>query len=212
MTTYQFAGFWRRFIAYTIDSVAIFMIFCILAIIAGAAFLTGTMSANNTSWIAGLTDPKGHESLGMVVLAFYVLLFIGYFTFFQGLNGRTPGKKLLGLQVVTDDGRPISFGIAFLRSVGYLVSSLLFTLPLGYIWAAFDKKKQGWHDKIAGTVVIIREPEETAAGISIPDSTGAPQNPAPFINPSGGFSQAEGSKTEIPSVEDATGTDSQKIP
>jgi uncharacterized RDD family membrane protein YckC len=73
-----------------------------------------------------------------------------------------------GLQVVSADGAPISFGIAFLRAVGYLVSGALFNL--GFIWAAFDKRKQGWHDKIAGTVVIIREQQNDSEGISIPDN------------------------------------------
>jgi phage head maturation protease len=74
---------------------------------------------------------------------------------------------LLGLQVLSADGTSISYSIAFLRAVGYLVSGVLFNI--GFIWAAFDKKKQGWHDKIAGTVVIVREQENTLAGISIPD-------------------------------------------
>ncbi len=92
---------------------------------------------------------------------------IAYFTYFHGTTGRTPGKMLLGLQVISADGTSISFGIAFLRAVGYLVSGALFNL--GFIWAAFDKKKQGWHDKMADTVVIIKEQENQSAGISIPD-------------------------------------------
>ncbi|MEI6610458.1 MAG: RDD family protein, partial [Deltaproteobacteria bacterium] len=87
----------------------------------------------------------------------------------HGTTGRTPGKMLLGLQVYCADGTEVSFGIAFLRAVGYLVSSLLLTIPLGFIWAAFDKKKQSWHDKIAGTVVIIKEQENESAGLSISD-------------------------------------------
>jgi uncharacterized RDD family membrane protein YckC len=50
-------------------------------------------------------------------------------------------------------------------------------LNLGFIWVAFDKRKQGWHDKIAGTVVIIREEQSPAEGIAIPDSAPAPQVP-----------------------------------
>ncbi len=98
---------------------------------------------------------------------FYAAMMIAYFTYFHGTTGRTPGKMLLGLQVLSADGTPISFGIAFLRAVGYLVSGALFNI--GFIWVAFDKRKQGWHDKIAGTVVIIREQENQSAGISIPD-------------------------------------------
>jgi len=83
---------------------------------------------------------------------------------------------LLGLQVISTEGQPISFGIAFLRSVGYIISSLFFCL--GFIWVGFDKKKQGWHDKIAGTVVIIREPESQTRGIFIPDDSALSVRPA----------------------------------
>ncbi|PKN96535.1 MAG: hypothetical protein CVU43_20230, partial [Chloroflexi bacterium HGW-Chloroflexi-5] len=121
-------------------------------------------------------------------------------------------KKLLVLQVVHTDGSPISFGTAFLRSAGYLVSSLLFTVPLGYIWAAFDKKKQAWHDKIADTVVIIREPLGNADGISIPDSGQPPQEPVPFVGMSGDIGPMETNRPGIAPREDAAGMDSQKIP
>jgi uncharacterized RDD family membrane protein YckC len=42
--------------------------------------------------------------------------------------------------------------VAFLRWVGYIISAA--GICLGFIWIIFDRKKQGWHDKIAGTVVI----------------------------------------------------------
>ena len=212
MTTYQFAGFWRRFVAYTIDGFIVSIVFLVLAVISAIAFFAGAVSGENTAWITALADPDRLGSIGIVIMGLYTLLFIAYFTYFQGLSGRTPGKRLLGLQVVSVDGRPISFGTAFLRSVGYLVSSLLFTIPLGFIWAAFDKKKQGWHDKIAGTVVIIRESQENAAGISIPDvptiapiSAGVVKAPADVL-------PADAKKPEGPSDEVAAGADGQKIP
>jgi uncharacterized RDD family membrane protein YckC len=104
--------------------------------------------------------------LGLVVFTFYIVLSISYFTYFHGINGRTPGKMLLGLQVLSVDGNPVSFGIAFLRSVGYLVSAIFY---IGFIWVAFDHKKQGWHDKIAATVVIIRPGESQTASLTIPE-------------------------------------------
>jgi len=210
MTTYQFAGFWRRFVAYTIDGFIISVVFIILAIVAGIAYFAGAMSGDNQVWIAQLTNPERLGSLGIFISVFYILLYMIYFTYFHGLNGRTPGKNLLGLQVVSADGSPISFGIAFLRSAGYLVSSLLFTVPLGFIWIAFDKRKQGWHDKIAGTVVIIREQRENAAGISIPDSTLQSDAMVPG-NVSGNVLPAQAEKPEI-QAEDKAGMDSQKIP
>ncbi len=212
MTTYKFAGFWRRFVAYSIDGFIISIVFIILAVISGIAFFAGAMSGKNSVWISKMTDLECLGSIGMAIVGFYTLLFIAYFTYFLGLNGRTPGKRLLGLQVVSVEGQPISFGTAFLRSVGYLVSSLLFTIPLGYIWAAFDKKKQAWHDKIAGTVVIIREPEENTAGISIPDDAGTTPGSPGVLSATSDVSPMEPQKPQTPSPQEASGADNQKIP
>jgi uncharacterized RDD family membrane protein YckC len=164
MGFYKYAGFWRRFIAYMIDGFIIGMVVLILATIAGIAFFAGIMSGGDSAY-----DPEWILSLSLWIWFFPTLINIAYFTYFHGATGRTPGKSLLGVQVVSVEGNPISFGTAFLRSVGYMVSS--FFLCLGFIWIGFDKKKQGWHDKIAGTVVIIREPQNSSAGISITDSS-----------------------------------------
>jgi uncharacterized RDD family membrane protein YckC len=166
MTVHKFAGFWRRLVAYLIDSTIITIVFFVLFMIAMMAFLFGSISVNSSKWLADLMDPTKASSLLIFTWIFYAAIMIAYFTYFHGTTGRTPGKMLLSLQVLSADGTFISFGIAFLRSVGYFISSIFY---LGYIWAAFDKKKQGWHDKIAGTIVIIREQESTTAGISIPD-------------------------------------------
>jgi len=153
MIVYKFAGFWRRLVAFMIDSTIVTIIFVVLCVITALAFFFGAMSADNNTWIADLTNLTGFSSLLLLILVFYIAINIAYFTYFHGTTGRTPGKMLLGLQVCSADGTEVSFGIAFLRAVGYLVSSLLLTIPIGFIWAAFDKKKQAWHDKIAGTVL-----------------------------------------------------------
>ena len=69
-------------------------------------------------------------------------------------QGQTPGKKILGLQVVKQQtGEIPGFATMFVREVvGRIVSGLF--LGLGYFWAIFDKNSQAWHDKIAGTVVV----------------------------------------------------------
>ena len=69
----------------------------------------------------------------------------------------TPGKLLLGCQVVdAKTFQPVTLGQAVLRYVGYVIS--LLPVGLGFFWIAWDKRKQGFHDKIANTVVI-REDE-----------------------------------------------------
>jgi len=81
-----------------------------------------------------------------------VLFVIGYFTFFWTLVGFTPGKALLGLKVVRRNGAKLSFGRSILRFFSYWISAL--PLFLGFFWVLWDSKRQGWHDKIAGTQVV----------------------------------------------------------
>ena len=65
----------------------------------------------------------------------------------------TPGKMAVAARVVdARTGNPISVGQAVGRYLAYFVATL--PLFLGLIWVAFDPRKQGWHDKLAGTVVI----------------------------------------------------------
>ena len=70
--------------------------------------------------------------------------------------GATPGKLAVGLKIVdATTGGPPPLGRLVLRFFAYFVSAL--PLYLGFLWAAFDRRKQGWHDKIARTVVINSE-------------------------------------------------------
>jgi uncharacterized RDD family membrane protein YckC len=88
--------------------------------------------------------------IGIVALPFVA---IGYMPFCWWKWGATPGQRVLGLRVVRDvDGGPISGGTAAVRFIGWLISS--WALDIGFIWAAFEPRKRGWHDMMAGTVVI----------------------------------------------------------
>ena len=67
--------------------------------------------------------------------------------------GATPGKMAVGARIVdARTGAAPSTGRLVARYAGYLVSML--PLFLGFAWIAIDRRKQGWHDKIAGTVVV----------------------------------------------------------
>ena len=61
--------------------------------------------------------------------------------------------KMLRLRVVrAADGGPVTGGQAVLRLIGFWISAAVFYL--GFIWILFDSQRQGWHDKIASTVMI----------------------------------------------------------
>jgi uncharacterized RDD family membrane protein YckC len=145
----NYGGFWRRLLAMMIDG-------AILAIIMTTLFIAGIIVFG-----ISVTFPVfgGFEEWPGPFMRFLLLFWttravikMFYFVYFIGATGQTPGKMALGLRVVCQDGEPVTFGIAFLRWVGYIVSTLC--LYLGFLWIAFDRRKQGWHDKIAGTVVI----------------------------------------------------------
>jgi len=64
----------------------------------------------------------------------------------------TVGGVVLRLQVVRQDGGPLTFLVALVRALAAAFSAVV--LFLGFFWIAWDNDKQGWHDKIAGTVVV----------------------------------------------------------
>ena len=169
-----YGGFWRRLVAYTIDKIILYFISLFLLLIAFLALGQGGLSLSNI--VATGDIPRG---TGLVVIAYAVAMFITdmiYFIWFHGSVGQTPGKMILGLRVIQASGDDMTFGAAFLRWVGTLVSS--FFLSLGYLWIAFDGKKQGWHDKIAATLVI------RTAGDLRPSSEPSPPSP-PEAAPTG---------------------------
>lgn len=139
-------GFWIRFLAFAIDKIVIYVI-SIALLIAGALGVGMNYSPFEGDFI---------ERLGEVVTFPYVLILVImtmiYYTYFIGTSGQTIGKMICRLKVVQTNGEPVSYGQAFLRWVGYLVSSIFFYL--GFFWIVFDHNRQGWHDKIADTYVV----------------------------------------------------------
>lgn len=77
---------------------------------------------------------------------------VAYFTGFCAWQGQTFGKMVMGLKVIHTDSSPVTLACAFLRCLGYIVSAMFFFI--GFIWIAFDSRKQGLHDKIADTYVV----------------------------------------------------------
>lgn len=134
----KYAGFWRRFLASAVDNLILFLIGIGISFSLGSNPYATSAAKNNLE----LFD----LALSTVVFILYSLLF------WVNYDGSTPGKKLLAIKIVHSEGKPLNYGISFIRYLGYFVS--LIPLGLGYIWVAFDSKKQGWHDKIAGTYVI----------------------------------------------------------
>ena len=82
------------------------------------------------------------------------LVGIGYYAYLEGSqSGQTIGKRAMNIRVIKmADGEPLGIGVALIRYVGRILSSI--PCLLGYFWMLWDPEKQTWHDKIAGTVVV----------------------------------------------------------
>jgi uncharacterized RDD family membrane protein YckC len=135
----SFIGFWKRFGATIIDSILlIFLMIPPLIAIYGWSYFDPEV----TGFVAGPAD---------FIISWIVPIFIiiGFWTWRQA----TPGKMAIKAKIVdANTGEKPSMKQWIIRYVGYFISAI--PLGLGYVWVAFDKRKQGWHDKMAGTVVV----------------------------------------------------------
>ena len=134
----KYVGFWKRVAASIADTLAVFALILPLLI---AVYGTGYFRESQ-GLVAGPMDFLLQYVLPAVLV---IVLWKRY--------GATPGKMLISARVV--DAKtlgPISTRQAIVRYIGYFVSMIPFML--GFIWVAIDRRKQGWHDKMAGTVVI----------------------------------------------------------
>jgi len=84
----------------------------------------------------------------------FLIIGIAYYVLLEGgRKGQTVGKMALGIRVYDlRAGGPIGYGRAFIRYLGRYVSGLV--ILLGYLWMLWDREKQTWHDKFAGSVVV----------------------------------------------------------
>ena len=175
MADKRYGGFWRRGFAFAIDQAILYLLSLILL----AVGLLAQEAGGSTGRIFSVeTVLVGVEAFAILHMLASFLTALAYFTWFHGLTGQTPGKMLFGLCVVQASGEPMTPGVAFLRTAGYLVSGLFFWL--GFLWIAFDRRKQGWHDKIAATIVLC-VPREAQFERSDPAACSGPlsANPGP---------------------------------
>lgn len=96
----------------------------------------------------------GSNTQLLFVALLTLLLFILNFVVLAGSNGQSAGMRILGIYIVREDGRPFTIKDAAMRHlVGYPLSTVAFFL--GFLWMLWDPRQQGWHDKIARTLVVM---------------------------------------------------------
>lgn len=158
-------GFWIRGFALLIDTVFLYLLsWAALAIVSATTGFQDTIIVNRAALEQAVqAGPDALRETLEPLLAPYADTFrialwalaLGSFLYrplCHATWGKTLGKRLLGLRVVTTDGAPLELGKAFLRYIGYMISIIPFAF--GLLWVVFDPQKQGWHDRIAATYVI----------------------------------------------------------
>ncbi len=145
----RYAGFWRRFVAYIIDSILLVILVSILNQFVGGTYECVDLSTEIGAPFGVVCGPT---ALGNAVFVVVSLLY------FAGLESSprqaTFGKMLLGIFVIDQAGSRVPFGRALLRNAGKYVSALI--LAIGFIMAAFTRRKQALHDIMAGCLVVRR--------------------------------------------------------
>jgi uncharacterized RDD family membrane protein YckC len=133
----RYVGFWARVFAAIVDTVLLTILIAVVGYFVYGGFT-----------VDGSVDPHDFSStiVSLVLPAAIVIVF-------WLARAATPGKMLIAARIVdADSGAAPTTRQALLRYVAYYLSALVF--GLGFVWVAFDRRKQGWHDKLARTVVV----------------------------------------------------------
>jgi uncharacterized RDD family membrane protein YckC len=150
----EFAPHGARLVAYLIDSAIVIAVAVALLLGVGLVFLAGASAPGDGTT---LEISAGAVVATVLLIVVALLLILLYFPFFWARGGQTPGMWPFGLRVVRDrDGGRIGWGTALLRMLGMYAATALFYL--GFIWILVDKRRRGFHDLIAGTVVVKQSP------------------------------------------------------
>lgn len=151
-----YASFLSRFGALIIDSIVIGCLqFIVVAPIMGMMGLgiasqvqDGEVSDEAAVGMVGAAI----AAMGTAMVMVYAISILYYAIMESSKSQGSLGKMAVGIKVTDMDGNRITFGKAFLRSIGKIISGMI--MAIGYLMAAFTEKKQALHDLIASTLVV----------------------------------------------------------
>jgi uncharacterized RDD family membrane protein YckC len=137
--TFEQAGFGLRYGAWMFDF--------LITLIAIMTFTFVVTAVSRRSVVGSNRDL-------VIVMGLTVLLFVLNFVVLAGREGQSAGMRILGIRIARVDGRPFTTKDAAMRHlVGYPLSVAAFFL--GFLWMLWDPRQQGWHDKLARTIVVM---------------------------------------------------------
>jgi uncharacterized RDD family membrane protein YckC len=157
----SYAGFGQRLLAFIIDGIIIGIVYTV--VLTPIMTVIGLGIASEAQNMSSMTeDEAAAATVGMVgsilavvgtaIIAIYAIQLLYYSIMESSKLQASVGKLAMGIKVVDLSGNRISFGTAFIRAIGKVLSGMI--MYIGYLMAAFTEKKQGLHDMIASTLVV----------------------------------------------------------
>jgi len=138
------AGIGSRFLALALDTLIQFAVGLVVGI--AGAFGLGAAAA---------LAPRLALWTGAILIFFYFLLYFGYYALFEIIwNGQTPGKRVIGIRVVKDSGRPLTPAESIGRNLMRIVDWLPFLYAVGIVSAVLTKENKRLGDLVAGSLVV----------------------------------------------------------
>ena len=155
--SFAYAGFWRRLLGFLIDLVIILLGVVVLAVLIDVLLLIAAVSTSGSA-------PTDSEPVRLTADAIVLVLVWLYFAGLESSGWQaTVGKRIVGARVTDRAGRRLSFGRATARYFAKILSAL--PLLIGFLLAAFTRRKQALHDFVAGTVVLKRRATQTVGTV-----------------------------------------------
>lgn len=153
------AGFGIRLGGYLLDGLLyglLIAVFVIPGVVMGVAAFDGcTWEADTEEILCPAGKPDGALIAGGIAIALIGWLIVAViYLRALGRTGQTWGRRIVGIKVIGErDGEPIGFGRALGRQLfaGFISAQVFY---LGYLWMLWDDKKQTWHDKVVGSIVV----------------------------------------------------------
>jgi uncharacterized RDD family membrane protein YckC len=149
----QYAGFGQRLAAYFLDGVILSAVDLVVGFTVGVA-IGLEFAFSHFLALPHAKVPQSTDTEAVIISeGLFVLVAFAYFSHFWRTRGATLGDRVIQIRVIDSSSySSLSTRQSVVRALGYFLSGLI--LYIGFIWAAFDSRKQGWHDKMGHTVVV----------------------------------------------------------
>jgi uncharacterized RDD family membrane protein YckC len=160
---YMFAGFWPRAGAWLLDGLFAGLLAIIPAVIAGSALALAVSAGQDEPRTVFEEDQQNEDIVVAGFVGGAVVFYLGTLIYFTVANAKGGGwgKRIVGLRILRQrDGQLPQYGTGFMRAIAPVLFGLIpffgsVVQLLDYLWCIWDAQKQTWHDKVAGTVVVV---------------------------------------------------------